>query len=238
MNYRRVVIGFTVLISLYMFFWWVGNSTYIRMDDPKILLYMNGSSQMGYSSLLAYGTYYCLIYLAFLNFSISTESVIVLTRTNRKKFIHKYIGYIFIISLLFALVITIVNVVMTTLFLGYKYLIQERFYIACMFSWVSLFFFYSIVGLVMKAMSDLTKSNLIGLVSSFFIVSIFYFVGRSFHNVWTPVKDLIMFEGVLSNVLSNLMIAIIYLKQLIIAIGLCIIVRIIFNEKDMLPNEN
>jgi hypothetical protein len=90
----------------------------------------------------------------------------------------------------------------------------------------------------MKAMSDLTKSNLIGLVSSFFIVSIFYFVGRSFHNVWTPVKDLIMFEGVLSNVLSNLMIAIIYLKQLIIAIGLCIIVRIIFNEKDMLPNEN
>lgn len=227
-----------ILVFIYNYLWWHLNGTYLGRSIPDILLYMNGSGMQGYNSISSYCTYYCLIYLTLINIWIPKENVIFLTRMKKRiVFIRKRNMEIFICSAIFSGIIVLVNIVMTSGVLDYSYLVENNFYSACIFAYVGLLIFYWWVGLLFQIFIDISKKNVIAIVITVMTICLIYFFGKRYSLLWTPVKDLNIYEMVISSRSNMLDLLIIYVKQIVIVTACYITSKIVFLEKDIYENE-
>lgn len=235
---RKIGVIVAVLTFVYALLWWHLNEAYLGHSLSDVLVWMNGSGTGGYSSLLAYGTYYCLIFLIFSNIIVSNENVIEIARMkNRLSFIRLRNVEIIISSIIFSTIIIGINVIFTSMVLRPVYLIERGFYIASLFQYFAIILFYWWVGVLFQLIFDIFNNKVIALLSTFLLISALYFVGLIYVLVWTPLKDMMLYEQILASGSSNINLLIVYARQLILVVVLYNMSKKIFIEKDIFENE-
>lgn len=228
---KKYIILVLIVLLLFSILWYMQNDKFfISSLDDNILLIMNGSLQ-GYSSLRLLATL-SLVFLLFMNMlAIKEESSYLTRKADRVKLFKDRIANIFCSSLLFVGSFLIVNIAFTFIFIGHDIMSDYNFYLITFLNGVAMVFFYWWIGLLDKIIEDWFHSKNIPIVITFILVALSYFIETPF---WVPIKDMRIYEGLLSGVLDFTNVSFIYIRQLGLVVILYIIGKMIFYEKDFI----
>ncbi|QTL52611.1 WxPxxD family membrane protein [Priestia aryabhattai] len=235
MNYsnRRLFIVSFFLLSLFLaFFWVMQNSTFINTVQKDVLLYMNSSWQ-GFNSQRAYAVYYNLFFLLFMNIGLRKEepSFVVLHKSRTDFYIRRSLS-ILISAFWFTFSISIINTLLTFIFIEHSLLMKESFYLITFLNGLTVFFFFSGIGLLEKVIEDKIRSYVLGVIITFILISSTYFLGD--YLPWLPIKDIRLYEGFLTGTWTFYDALLVYLKQIGLVGAISILGHIIFKEKDFI----
>ncbi|MFE4525827.1 WxPxxD family membrane protein [Cytobacillus firmus] len=233
-NIKKYVTSALIIIILFSILWYMQNDkAFISSIRGNILLFMNGSLQ-GYSSqkVLVILT---LFFLLFMNVHAIKESPSYLTRkADRTKIFNDRFINIFFSSILFVTSYQIVNILFTFIFLGNEIMSTTNFYLITLLNAIALIFFYCWVGLLNKLIEDWSNSRNITVVTTFVVVVISYYLETAF---WVPIKDMRVYEGLLSGEWDLTDVCFVYIRQLGLVIVFYILGKMIFYDKDFIIYE-
>ena len=235
MNYSNkslFIVSFLLLTLFLAFFWVMQNSTFINTVHKDVLVYMNSSWQ-GFNSQRAYAIYYTLLFLLFMNLGLRKEepSFVVLHKS-RTDFYVKRSVHILMSAFCFSLSISIINILLTIIFIEHSLLMKERFYLITFLNEISIFFFFSWIGILEKIIEDKIHSYVLGVIVTFILISSTYFLRD--YLPWLPIKDIRLYEGFLTKTWDIYDALFVYLKQLGLLVAILILGHIIFKEKDII----
>jgi hypothetical protein len=235
MNYNMNKSSLFVVIILFIFAfnWFMQNNGYIGLINEDILIYMNGSLQ-GFSSLRSF-VVYLLIYLLFMNLRTTKEETIFIIRSGgRKKLFNERTFSIFFSSILFATCFSLVNLLMTLLFIGNQRMILDNFYFITLLNWLGMVLFYWWIGMLEKTIEDKINSMNIAIIVTFILIALSYFIKMP---LWLPIKDMHIYESVLTKRWSMLDVFLVYVRQFGLVIVFYLIGNLVFSEKDFIYHE-
>jgi len=233
-NYKKVSLIVLVSLIFFSFFWYMQNNIYLSHMNNQTLLNMNSSSQ-GFSSLRMFSLYYTMYFLLIVNIQVrNEEALFVVRQKNREKLFNKRTLQIFFTAGLFSLSFSVVNLLMTYIFVGNIHMIHDNFYRATLFNGMAVLLFYWSIGLLEKLIEDKFNSRNVAVLITFLLVASGFFIKSI---PWVPIKDMVVYENLLTNTWNTLDLLKVYGRQFGLVIVLFLLGSIVFKEKDFLHHE-
>ncbi|MFP7255176.1 WxPxxD family membrane protein [Terribacillus goriensis] len=243
MNQSKYIFFVIILVFLSVI-WNLQNHSYIQTFDhqqgdlgtfSELLYYMNNSAT-GYSSIQNYALVYLLPFLFFMQQFIGKDTIVVVTRTNKREgiFLREAIAIQFI-AMLFAICHSAINVVWTVVYFPVELIIESRLMSSVAWNTICLYLFYSGVGLIYASMKNLLRSSGLGLLGTLVLVGGGFFVSKMILTTyWTPLIDLNLLSNLLDGNANSVEIFWTYLKQVIILFVFYLIGSALYTRKDFL----
>lgn len=235
-NCKRTLILCLIFGVFLIFFWYIQNHIFLSSKSKDILLDMNGSDQ-GFNSLRAYSIYYILFYLLFLNLRLNKEtpSLIIAHHSRTQLFVRRTLS-ILISACLVGIELSIVNILLTLLFIPDKIISNPQFYLITLFNFLGITAFYWWIGLLCKGIEDLTSSFNIAVSITFILIGLCYFFIKSVP--WLPIDDLRIYDSFLTRQWDIKDFLLILARQVGLVVVFYILGHIVYKEKDFIKNDN
>lgn len=213
------------------------SNPYLKTGDltyDDILLIANNSA-FGFSSIQAYSLFYVAPFLILLNSFFSREAKWSITRfKSRQQYFFLRVRQILLTAFLFSLTHSVINLGMSYQHFPSEVLESNHFLEIVSLNTISLFLFYSFVGILYELVKDLVNSS----TKSFFIVVftiglLFFMEKLLLSQIWGPLKDLSMYNKMLEGEWGVLDIALIFIRQFFFAAFASSLGLAAFVRKDM-----
>ncbi|MGE1164472.1 WxPxxD family membrane protein [Peribacillus simplex] len=231
MNYIHKNFGLFVVLFMgfFSFFWLMQNNIYLNdTTRHNILIYMNGSEQ-GFSSLRMISLFYTLCFLLLTNIQVKGKIQFIVRGKSRSKLFAERTFYIFCMAGLFSFSFCFVNLVLTYILIGNELMIEGNFYLITLFNWIAMTLFYFWIGIFGKVIEDKLNSAHMATAIVFILIGLSYFMDMI---PWLPIKDMRIYEGLLTNYWDAWDLIIVYARQLGLAIAFYLLGNMIYIEKD------
>ncbi|WP_042354100.1 WxPxxD family membrane protein [Bacillus rubiinfantis] len=235
-NFSKIIV---ILITLvyYISIWKVLNDNHVMAikdvgEQYPFLLYISASME-GYLSSKRLFIYNSLPFVFFLLFYINSESSVVVTRYKSRMAIYwKRSSHIFFISMLFTLIILLINLIGGFIY-DYKTCIQSNYILFTFVNFLNLTLIYFSIGVLYYIVFDFFHSSVpIALVTAFLICVSVGFGSRYFQLPWSPQDDANLIDPLLTNLITLKRAFIIILKEMMVALILLIIGMMTIEKKD------
>ncbi|MBN8194047.1 WxPxxD family membrane protein [Bacillus sp. NTK074B] len=207
-------------------------SANLNIYDEIVLL---NNSAFGYSSIQAYALFYVAPFLiVFQLFFLSDRAESIVRNHSRDHIFRERFGKILLTSLLFSLGHTMVNLILTYLYVETSVLHELNFFQVALFNTVGIFFFYSFIGLLYGLINDRIGSRGLSLFITVILVGVLFFVEKLFlSQTGALLKDLVIYTKFLQNEWGIRELLYTYVRQLLFIGFIYFIGSFVFVRKDI-----
>ncbi|WP_187442076.1 WxPxxD family membrane protein [Sutcliffiella horikoshii] len=236
MRYKSITLSFFLIIFL-MVFWYIQNTPNFQEDKLKTFLDLNSSS-FGFISTRSLVLFYIIPFiLYYLILSQKFSDYLYIRYQKRLNILIKQVYYVIINSVLFSLILTIANVIMTIYFFSHQFLIEMNYYYYNLINFISLSIFYSIVGITYRIFFNIINKLNFAIVLTFLLYFILYNLGLLFPHInftWNIIGEMVMLDTLLNRYWTINHAYFILVKHFFILMTLIIINYLIFLKKDLI----
>lgn len=194
------------------------------------------TSYAGFNYFVLHGTIYNMAFGILLVFALPDINIQNLARIERSTIIKQYVLKIFIESVLFITVFTGAYILVVLMKFGWSFTVMTNFFTGVLFQFIMLILLYQILGTfyLVSYIYNFSKSHALfsSIICSMVLVCLTLLFG-----IWTPFKDIEIFNSFYNHGLSLIQFLVRMVRDLIIYLALNYIALILFKAKDILNHE-